>query len=403
MMWNVHAFRQYFPMLKNGELYFDSGATALKPTPMITSVNDYYKFHTSNSARSPHHNAEMITTQIQSTRQHVAQWIGAKDPSEIIWTKGATESANLITNSYARSVLQPDDEVIVSEFEHHSNLLPWLRIAELTGAKVVKWPLNSVYQLDTLTLSGLLTNKTRIVAITQMSNVTGYQPDLATIIPLVHNTGAVVVVDGAQGIVHQPIDVQALDVDFYFFSTHKLYGPTGLGVLYAKAPLADTMPVWHAGGKMLKELNSFGFVPDDPPAKFEAGTLNISSILGFNATLTWLENWDQNVAEAYSIQLAKDAEQELQSIPGFTSHRAENSSILSFTIDGIHYSDLALFLSENNIAIRAGNQCASPLIKALGVQGVIRACYAPFITENDNKVLIKNIQDATTLLREYRK
>lgn len=399
MKWNVDAFRNDFPALQNGELYFDSGATALKPMAMVAAVNDYYQLHTANAARSPYRDAEMVTAQIQLTRAQVAKLVGASNAAEIVWTKGATESANLIADSYAGSILTAKDEIIVSEMEHHSNLLPWLRIAELTGAKVVKWPLNAAHQLEEVTLSTLLTPHTRIVAITQMSNVTGYQPDLAAIIPLVHNASAVVVVDGAQGIAHYPINVQELDIDFYFFSAHKLYGPTGLGVLYAKAPLFKRMPVWQAGGKMLKKASFTGFIADDPPAKFEAGTLNISSILGFKATLDWLKGWDQPAAEKYSVDLATEAERQLRVIDGFKSYRATNSPILSFTITGIHYSDLALLLASNNIAIRAGNQCASPLMAALAVQGVIRACFTPFIRESDMKILVKNIKDAASLLR----
>lgn len=398
MTWNCIRFRRDFPSLSKERLYLDSAATALKPKPMIAAVTDYYRHHTANAARSSHRVADWVTEHIDCTRQNTADFIGACNASDVIWTKGATEAANLIANSYALAQLKPGDEIIVSECEHHSNLIPWLRIAELTGAIVVPWPLSETQQLDLTVLTDLLNDKTRLVAVTQMSNVTGYQPDLSAIIKLVHNAGAVVAVDGAQGVVHTPVNVHQLDVDFYFFSTHKLYGPTGLGVLYVKPELLEDMPAWQGGGKMVKRVSFSGFVPDVPPAKFEAGTLNIASILGFNATLNWLKNWDRHEAERACIALADTAERALNQLPGFVSYRQPNSPLLAFNVEHIHHSDIAILLSQHDIAVRAGGLCAIPLIHALGVTGVVRACFAPYTTEHEMRVFVNAVEDAVTLL-----
>lgn len=392
MTFDCNQFRQDFPALQQNIIYLDSAATALKPTTMIAAVNDYYQNHTAH----PH----KVTKKIEQTREKTAMLISAESPSEIIWTKGATESTNLIANSYVNALLKPNDEIIVSELEHHSNVIPWLIAAKRTGAKIVTWPLNKDNQLDIATFDSLLNNRTRLVAITQMSNVTGYQPDLATIINRAHNMGVAVAVDGAQGIVHTPLNVKKLDIDFYFFSAHKLYGPTGLGVLYVKTSLMPQMSVWQGGGKMIKKISLPEFEPETPPIKFEPGTPNIASILGFNATLSWLKHWDKTKAEHYTVNLAERAEQALYKLPGFTSYRAANSPLLSFNIEGIHHTDIAILLAEQNIAIRTGELCAIPLMAKLGISGVVRACFAPYNTHKEMNKFVSAVQNAAEILTE---
>lgn len=391
-------FRLAFPAIKEASVYLDSASTALKPQAMIDATQQYYTEHTATAYRSAHSHAQQVTAQLEAARVLVAKRLGATQKEQIIWTKGATESINLVAQSYARPLLKPNDEIIVSELEHHSNLIPWLIVAEQTGAKVIKWPINNNGQLDLNTLRDLLNDSTKIVAVSQMSNVTGYQPDLAKITDLTHQHQAVIVVDGAQGVVHTSLDVTALDIDFYAFSAHKLYGPTGLGVLYAKSQLLADMPAWQGGGKMLKTASFAGFTPQDSPERFEAGTPNIAAILGFYATLSWLDTLDQKSAEDYTQQLMRLAQAKLQSIAGFTYYNKPNSPLLSFNIQGIHHSDLAILLAEQNIAIRTGGLCAQPLMQALDCDGVIRASFAPYNNHNEVEKFVESIHNALTIL-----
>ncbi|WP_244168449.1 cysteine desulfurase CsdA [Gilliamella mensalis] len=385
-------FRADFPALHSESVYLDSAATALKPQVMIDATFAYYAQNTATAKRSLYQDALQVTTTIDKARQNVADLIHANSSTEIIWTRGATESINLIAQSYARPLLQPDDEIIVSELEHHSNLLPWLIVAKQTGAKVIKW------SSDIDELSSLLSAKTKIVAITQMSNVTGFCPDLATISHIVHQHNAVLVVDGAQGIVHHALDVQQLNIDFYAFSAHKLYGPTGLGVLYGKPVLLKQMSVWHGGGKMLKSASFDDFIQEDIPYKFEAGTPNIAGILGFNATLQWLKSWDNKQAENYTKQLADYAKSQLNQLTDIQFYSVDSSPIITFNINNIHHNDIAILLSEQNIAIRTGELCAQPLMNKLGCHGAIRLSLMPYNNQQDVDKFILELQSAIEIL-----
>lgn len=385
-------FRANFPALNSESVYLDSAATALKPLAMIDATLAYYAQNTATAKRSLHQDALQVTATIDKARQNVADLVHANSSAEIIWTRGATESINLIAQSYARSLLQPDDEIIVSELEHHSNLLPWLIVAKQTGAKVVKW------SSDVNELLSLMSAKTKIVAVTQMSNVTGFCPDLATISNIVHQYDAVLVVDGAQGVVHHAINVNQLDIDFYAFSTHKLYGPTGLGVLYGKKALLELMSVWHGGGKMLKIASFDDFIQEDLPYKFEAGTPNIAGIVGFNAVLEWLKSWDNKQAENYTKQLACYAKSQLNQFADIQFYSVDDSPIITFNINNIHHNDIAILLSEQNIAIRTGELCAQPLMNKLGCHGAVRISLMPYNNQQDVDKFISVLQNAIELL-----
>lgn len=384
-------FRADFPALDNN-VYLDSAATALKPQTMINATVEYYAHHTATAQRSLHQDALKVTAAIDEARQSVADFIHSQSSHEIIWTRGTTESINIIAQSYARPLLQVNDEIIVSELEHHSNLLPWLIVAKQTGAKLIKW------SAEVNELSSLLSSRTKIVAITQMSNVTGFCPDLAKISQLAHQYNAILVVDGAQGVVHQPIDVTALNIDFYAFSAHKLYGPTGLGVLYGKQHLLEQMDVWQGGGKMLKNASFLGFEVEELPYKFEAGTQNIAGILGFQATLLWLKKWDEAQLDCYLKQLVNYAESKLAQLKHIQFYQVKNSPIISFTIENIHHNDIAILLSEQNIAIRTGELCAKPLMDKLGCHGVIRISLMPYNNQQDIDSFISALQNAIELL-----
>lgn len=394
------AFRQTFPALTDADVYLDTAATALKPQAVIDATQQYYANGSGNVHRSQSLAAQQLTAQFEQARQQVADFINAPSAQSIVWQRGTTEAINLVAQSYARPRLQPGDQIIVSEAEHHANLVPWLMVAEQTGAQVVKLPLTAQYLPDLDQLPALLTSRTRILALGQMSNVTGGCPDLAQAISLAHQFDCVVVVDGAQGIVHTPVDVQALDIDFYAFSGHKLYGPTGIGVLYGKPALLEQMPAWQGGGKMLTEVSFAGFTPQPIPHRFEAGTPNIAGVLGLAAALQWLNPIDRLAAEAYSCQLANQAEQRLAALPGFRSYRCGESSLLAFSFEGVHHSDMATLLAEQQISLRSGQHCAQPLTAALGVSGTLRASFAPYNRPEDVDALVNACAQALQLLTE---
>ncbi|ARJ42569.1 cysteine sulfinate desulfinase [Pantoea alhagi] len=399
-LFNPAQFRQQFPALANAGVYLDSAATALKPQAVIEATDHYYSLSAGTVHRSQYAAARKLTERYESARAQVAGLINAPNPQTIIWTRGTTEAINLVAQSAFRPTLQLGDEIIVSEAEHHANLVPWLMVAEQTGARVVKWPLGQDRLPDMALLPTLLTGKTRLLALSQMSNVTGGCPDLAQAIQLAHAAGALVMVDGAQGVVHCPPDMQALDIDFYAFSGHKLYGPMGIGALYGKPALLEAMAPWQGGGKMLSHVDFNGFTPQPIPWRFEAGTPNVAGVIGLSAALEWLEKVDIEAAERWSGSLATLAEEQLQAIPGFRSFRSGESSLLSFDIAGIHHSDVVTLLAESGVAVRAGQHCAQPLMAALGVSGTLRASFAPYNSLQDVDALVRAIHNAITLLAE---
>ncbi|ELY4080086.1 cysteine desulfurase CsdA [Cronobacter sakazakii] len=391
-------FRAQFPSLRDAGVYLDSAATALKPQPVIDASQQFYSLSAGNVHRSQFAEAQRLTERYEAARDGVARLINAPDSRDIVWTRGTTESINLIAQCYARPRLNPGDEIIVSEAEHHANLVPWLMVAEQTGAKVVKLPLGADRLPDLSALPTLINERTFLLALGQMSNVTGGCPDLARAIASAHAADAVVVVDGAQGVVHCPPDVQHLDIDFYAFSGHKLYGPTGIGVLYGKTDLLAQMSPWLGGGKMVTEVTFDGFKTQPVPYRFEAGTPNVAGVIGLSAALAWLEDIDLVKAESYSRGLATLAEAELAKRPGFRSFRCQDSSLLAFDFAGVHHSDLVTLLAESGIALRAGQHCAQPLLAALGVSGTLRASFAPYNTQGDVEALIAAIDRALDIL-----
>jgi cysteine sulfinate desulfinase len=304
----------------------------------------------------------------------------------------------MVAQCYARPRLQPGDEIIVSVAEHHANLVPWLMVAEQTGAQIVQLPLGADRLPDVERLTALITPRSRILALGQMSNVTGGCPDLARAIALAHQSNMVVMVDGAQGAVHFPADVQALDIDFYAFSGHKLYGPTGIGALYGKSELLDAMTPWLGGGKMISEVTFDGFTTQQVPYRLEAGTPNVAGVIGLSAALEWLSDIDMVQAESWSRGLATLAEEELAKRPGFRSFRCQDSSLLAFDFAGIHHSDMVTLLAEYGIALRAGQHCAQPLLAAMGVSGTLRASFAPYNTQDDVHALVSAVDRALELL-----
>jgi len=395
---NPAQFRAQFPALADAGIYLDSAATALKPQAVIDASQQFYSLSAGNVHRSQYAAAQKLTARYEAARDKVAELLNAPDGKNIVWTRGTTEAINMVAQCYARPRLQPGDEIIVSQAEHHANLVPWLMVAEQTGARVVPLPLGADRLPDVELLSGLITSRSRILALGQMSNVTGGCPDLARAITLAHAAGMVVMVDGAQGVVHFPADVQALDIDFYAFSGHKLYGPTGIGALYGKAELLDAMLPWLGGGKMITEVTFDGFKMQPVPYRLEAGTPNVAGVIGLCAALEWLSETDIVQAETWSRGLATLAEEALAKRPGFRSFRCQDSSLLAFDFAGVHHSDMVTLLAEYGIALRAGQHCAQPLLSALGVSGTLRASFAPYNTQDDVHALLAAVDRALELL-----
>ncbi|MEK2481857.1 cysteine desulfurase CsdA [Providencia stuartii] len=393
-------FRKQFPAINSQTIHLDSAATALKPNSMIEAADNYYRHSGSSVYRGQSPESLRITENYEQGRKRVAKLINAESENTIIWTRGTTESINLIAQSYFRNHLTANDEIIVSELEHHSNLLPWLILAQQTGAKIVKWPVTQHYTLDIESLKPLLNPRSKVIAITQMSNVTGYQPNLAAVTSLAHAAGALVVVDGAQGVVHAPIDVTALNIDFYAFSAHKLYGPTGLGVCYGKPQLLAAMSPWHGGGKMLSEVNFEGFTPAPVPYCFEAGTPNIAGVIAFSGTLDWLSHIDLHQSEAYCCSLIHYAYEELSKLEGFICYSQPNTPLLSFNFAGIHHSDLGLLLTEQKIALRYGQHCTQPLMDAIAITGCLRISVMPYNDQQDIDKFINAVKFALSILND---
>lgn len=391
-------FRAQFPALADAGIYLDSAATALKPQAVIEATQQFYSLSAGNVHRSQFVEAQKLTARYEAAREQVATLINAPAGKNIVWTRGTTEAINMVAQSWARPRLQPGDEIIVSEAEHHANLVPWLMIAEQTGARVVKLPLSEDALPDVEMLTTLITPRSRILALGQMSNVTGGCPDLTRAITLAHDAGMVVMVDGAQGVVHFPADVQRLNIDFYAFSGHKLYGPTGIGVLYGKSALLDEMSPWLGGGKMITDVSFDGFQMQPVPYKLEAGTPNVAGVIGLSAALEWLNGIDIAQAESYSRGLATLAEEALAKRPGFRSFRVQDSSLLAFDFAGVHHSDMVTLLAGYGIALRAGQHCAQPLLAALGVKGTLRASFAPYNTQHDVDALVDAVDRALDLL-----
>ncbi len=392
-------FRQQFPALHQHGVYLDSAATTLTPEPIIRACQDYY-YTTASVHRSSHPLAQKMTEKFEHCRQQVANWLGVIDPRQIIWTRGATESINLVARCWLAQTLKPGDEIIVSELEHHANLLPWLMLAREYGVTIIRWSLDHNNLPDVQQLPQLITDHTRLIAVTQMSNVTGGQPDLTSIIQIAHQFDVKVMVDGAQGVAHQRLNLAQLGADFYAFSAHKLYGPTGLGILWVNPDLLEQLTPWQGGGKMISEVTFDGYQLLPMPWCLEAGTPNMAAIYGFSATLDWLNTLDLPAAEAYSARLAEHAEALLSKLVGFQSFRNPGSSLLSFQIAGIHTADLAEVLNQKQIAVRSGKHCAQPLMEALHVNGLLRASFAPYNNRQDVQKLVESVNLAVELLAE---
>ncbi|MBL4259800.1 cysteine desulfurase CsdA [Vibrio fluvialis] len=403
-MLDIAAIRAQFPALNQTVneqplIYLDSAATTQKPQVVIDAITRYYSAQNANVHRGSHSLTAHATSQFEAARERVAQFIGAPSTKSIIWTRGATEALNLIAQTYARNTLKAGDEILVSETEHHANIVPWQIVAEQTGAKVVKVPMTHDGEFGLEAFHELLSERCKIVALAHITNVTGTRQPIEAVIAAAHQVDAIVVVDGAQGIVHETVDVAALDTDFYVFSGHKLYAPAGIGVLYGKQALLEAMPPWHGGGKMVEKVSFGGTTYSGLPGKFEAGTPNVAGAIALKAAIDWYSRFERTEVEAHLHHLQTLTYQALSKMEDIRVLGYQpDASILNVVMEGVHHQDLATLLDQQGIAVRAGHHCAHPLMEAFGVKGTVRISFGIYNSEQEVAQLIKAIEKAVDIL-----
>lgn len=399
MAFDVVKAREDFPILSrmiDGKplVYLDSGASAQKPNAVIDAMSHAMRHSYANVHRGLHRLANETTDAYEAGRETVARFIGAQT-DEIIFTKSATESVNLVANTWGES-LSAGDEILVTEMEHHANIVPWYMLAKRRGLKLTYVPILDDGSLDMAAFDSLLTPAVKLVAVTHMSNVLGTINDVAGIIAKAHAVGAKVLIDGCQGVVHLAVDVKALDADFYVFSAHKLYGPTGLGVLYGKAELLEAMPPWQGGGEMIAHVTKDKITWNVPPHRFEAGTPAILEVIGLKAAIDWLGKFDRDEVAAHEHALYQRAHDRLKAINSLRVHGEApgKGAILTFSLGQAHAHDVAQILDRYNVAVRAGTHCAEPLMTRLGVTSTVRASIALYNTEAEIDTLAEAVAKA---------
>jgi cysteine desulfurase/selenocysteine lyase len=399
-------WRDDFPILRarvNGKplVYLDNAATTQKPQAVIDAESRYYADDNANVHRGVHTLSQRATAAYEAARVKIQRFINAASVEEIVFVRGATEAINLVAQSYARPRLERGDEIIISAMEHHSNIVPWQLVCEQTGAVLKVAPINDAGELELDAFRHVLGPRTRLVAITHLSNALGSIVPVESVIALAHDRGVPVLVDGAQAISHLPVDVRALACDFYAFSGHKVFGPTGIGVLYGRTELLDAMPPYQGGGDMISSVTFGKTEYNDLPYKFEAGTPNIAGAIGLGAALDYASAIGMQVIAAHEHDLLTYATQAVSGIPGLriigTAKR--KASILSFTLDGMHPHDIGTILDHQGVAIRAGHHCAMPLMQRYGIGGTARASFALYNTREEVDALVAGIRKAQEMFR----
>jgi cysteine desulfurase/selenocysteine lyase len=384
---NLDAVRADFPILQtevNGQplTYLDNAATAQKPQSVIDTLEQYYRKQNANIHRGLHHLSEQATEAYEQVRHKVADFIQAPDPDEVIFVRGATEAINLIAHGWTQSGLKAGDEILITHMEHHANIVPWQIAAERTGAALKVIPVDDRGVLDLDAFDALLGASTRLLALTHVSNSLGTINPVKQLIEKAHAKNIPVLLDGAQSVPHMPIDVQALGCDFFVFSGHKLFGPTGIGVLWGKRAYLEPMPYYQSGGDMIEQVDFEGTTYKPIPSKFEAGTPHIAGVIGLGAAIDYLNGLDRVGALQHETDLLNYATEQLGSIEGLRiwGQAPDKASVLSFTIDGIHPHDMSTFLNADGIAIRAGHHCTQPLLKRFGLPATARASFSFYNT-----------------------
>lgn len=403
---DVNKIRTDFPILGrqvNGKdlVYFDNAATTQKPLQVINSISDYYKDYNANIHRGIHHLAEKATQAYEDTRRVVKDFLNASTTEEIIFTRGVTESINLVASSYGRHFVTEGDEIIISTMEHHSNIVPWQMLCEEKGALLKVIPINESGEIIFEEFLKLLSPKTKIVSVVYVSNALGTINPVQEIIDAAHKQGAVVLLDGAQSTSHLDIDVQSLKCDFYTFSAHKLYGPTGIGVLYGKKDILNSMPPYQGGGEMIKDVSFAKTTYNELPYKFEAGTPNIADTIALKAAIHYVTNIGKPILALYENELLDYCTTQLLEIKGLrmVGTAANKVSIASFVIEGIHHQDLAILLDGEGVAVRTGHHCTQPLMARFGILGTTRASFSFYNTISEIDIFIRALHKAIKMLK----
>jgi cysteine desulfurase/selenocysteine lyase len=390
MKYDINKIRSNFPILKKEVynkqfVYLDSAASAQKPVQVLMKEEDLHNDYYGNIHRAAHFMADKATVEFEAVRDKVQSFINAESRKEIIFTKGTTESVNLVASSFSEKFINEGDEIIVSEMEHHSNIVPWQLAAQKKGAKVVKLPFDEKGILEIERLPQLVNSKTKLIAVAHVSNVLGTINPIAEICKIAHQDNIAVFVDGAQAAQHIKVDVQKLDVDFYAFSAHKMYGPNGVGILYGKEKWLNEMPPYQGGGEMISEVSFEKTTFNELPYKFEAGTPNITSVIAFGAAIDFINETGIDAIFEWEHELLEYATSKLKEIEGiiFYGESPNKSSVISFNIDGIHSYDLGMLLDKMGIAVRTGHHCADTVMQHFNIQGTIRISFGMYNTKDE--------------------
>ncbi|TAH30765.1 MAG: cysteine desulfurase [Cytophagales bacterium] len=403
----MEQFRKDFPILEQkvhqgkNLIYFDNAATSQKPKIVIDALTSYYETQNANIHRGAHYLAAKSTGDYENTRASIKSFLNAKIVEEIIFVRGVTEAVNLVASTWGRQNIQKDDEIILSAMEHHSNIVPWQLLAQEKGAKIKVIPITDEGELIIEEFDKLLSPRTKIISIVHVSNALGTVNPVETIIKKAKKVGAKVFLDGAQASVHLDIDVQALDCDFYAFSGHKVYAPTGIGALYGKQELLENMPPYHGGGEMIKDVSFEHTTFNTIPHKFEAGTPNIADVIAFKYALEYIGNIGKSKIREHEEELLKYATQQLSTIEGLKiiGTAKEKISVISFVIESIHHSDIGTLLDMEGIAIRTGHHCTQPLMNRLGLAGTSRISFALYNTKEEIDIFMKALVKVIKMLK----
>ena len=403
---SVNNFKKDFPIFENKDIaYLDSGATTQKPTSVLEAIEKFYKNENANPHRGAYGLSIEATEIYENTRDKIAKFINAKHREEIIFSKNASESLNLIAYSYGLDNLKKDDEIVLSIMEHHSNLVPWQMVAKKTESKLNYMYINDNFEISDEEIETKITDKTKIVGITHVSNVLGTINNIEKIIKYAHKKGAIVVVDGSQSIPHMEIDVQKLDADFFVFSGHKMLAPLGIGILYGKREILNKMNPFLMGGDMIEYVYEQETTFAPLPNKFEAGTQNVEGVIGLGAAIDYIKNIGYNKIQEIEKEVTSYARQELSKLEYLTLYLTPNeekhSSVISFNIKGVHPHDVASILDSENVCVRSGNHCAQPLLRSMGIDSTCRASFYIYNTKEDVDKLVKALNKAYNMFKNY--
>lgn len=403
---NIDEIRKDFPILStkiyNKPLvYLDNGATTQKPQCVIDAICTAYSTINANVHRGVHYLSQEATNQAEEARRTVADFINAKSVREVIFTKGTTESMNLVAHSFCKRYCKPGDEIIISAMEHHANIVPWQLQEEICGVKLRVVPISAEGELQLDELKKMISSKTKLISITHTSNVLGTVNPIEEIIEIAHQANIPVLLDAAQAVQHTVIDVQKLDCDFLVFSAHKMYGPTGVGVLYGKEDLLNEMPPYQGGGEMIERVSFEGTTFNELPFKFEAGTPNYIDVIAFGKAIEYIQSIGLEKIEEYETELLNYCTEKLTAIEGLKIYGTakKKCSVISFLVEGIHHYDMGMMLDKMGIAVRTGHHCAEPLMHIMGIEGTVRASFAFYNTKDEVDHLVQGIKKAISLFK----